>query len=48
MDPTRLPKILVYWNPKGRKKRGRPHRTWKVGINTAINEKDVRMAEWNS
>ena len=24
MDPTRLPKIMIHWNPEGRKKRGRP------------------------
>ena len=43
MDPTRLPKIMIYWKPEGRKKRGRPRRTWKDGIFTAINERDLRM-----
>ena len=38
MDPTRLPKILIHWKPEGRKKRGRPQRTWKDGIFTAMNE----------
>ena len=32
MDPTRLPKIMIHWKPEGRKKRGRPRRTWKDGI----------------
>ena len=31
MDPTRLPTIETKWKPEGRKKRGRPRRTWKVG-----------------
>jgi hypothetical protein len=24
MDPTRLPRIIIYWKPEGRKQRGRP------------------------
>ena len=48
MDPTRLPKIMIHWKPEGRKKRGRPQRTWKDGIYTAMNERDLRMGEWNN
>ena len=47
MDPIRLPKIMIHWKPEGRKKRGRPCRTWKDGIFTAMNERDLRMGEWN-
>ena len=38
MDPTRLPKIMIDWQPEGRKKRGRPRRIWKDGIYTAMSE----------
>jgi hypothetical protein len=31
MDPARLPEITINWKPEGRKKRGRPRRTWKMG-----------------
>jgi hypothetical protein len=31
-----------------RKKRGRPRRTWKYGIYTAVNGRDLRMGEWNN
>jgi hypothetical protein len=48
MDPTRLPKIMLNWKPEGRKKRGRPRRTWKDAINTAMSERDLRMGEWNN
>jgi len=48
MDPTRLPRIMIYWKPEGRKQRGRPRRTWKDGIYTAMNERDLRMGEWNN
>jgi hypothetical protein len=27
MDPIRIPRIMIYWKPEGRKKRGRPRRT---------------------
>jgi hypothetical protein len=48
MDPTRLQKIMINWKPEGKKKRGRPRRTWKVGIFTAMNERDLRVGELNS
>ena len=43
-----VPKIMIYWKPEGRKKRGRPRRTWKDAIYTAMNGRDVRMDEWNN
>jgi len=48
MDPTRLPKIMFNWKPEGRKKRGRPRRTWKDGIYTAMSERDLKVGEWNN
>jgi hypothetical protein len=48
MDPTRLTKSMIHWKLEGRKKRGRPRRTWKDGIYTATNERDLRMGEWNN
>jgi hypothetical protein len=48
MDPTRLPKIMINWKPEGRKKQGRPQRTWKDGLYTAMSERDLRMGEWNN
>jgi hypothetical protein len=47
MDQTRLPKIMINWKPEGREKQGRPRRTWKDGIYTAMSEKRLRMDEWN-
>ena len=48
MDPKRLPKMMTHWKPQRRKKRGRPRMTWKDGIYTAMNERDLRMGEWNN
>jgi hypothetical protein len=48
MDPMRLPKFIINWKPEGRKKRGRPQRTWKDGIYTAMCERGLRMGGWNN
>jgi hypothetical protein len=48
MDPTQLPIVMIHWKPEGRKKRGRPRRIWKDGIYPAMNERDLRMGEWNN
>jgi hypothetical protein len=48
MDPTSQPKIMIHWEPEGRKKRGHPWRIWKAGIYTAMNERDLNMGEWNN
>ena len=39
---------MIHWKPGGRKQRGRPRRTCKGGIYTAMNERDLRMGEWNN
>jgi hypothetical protein len=31
MDPTLLPKIVINWQPEGRKKGGRPQESGKMG-----------------
>jgi hypothetical protein len=48
MDPKRLQKIMTHWKPEGKKQRGRPRRTWKAGIYRAMNERDLRMGDWNN
>jgi hypothetical protein len=48
MDPTQLSKIMINWKPEERENRGHPRRTWRDGIYTAMNGRDLRMGEWNS
>jgi len=48
MDPIRLTRIMIYWKPEARKQRGRPRRTWKDEIYTAMNERDLRISKWNN
>jgi hypothetical protein len=45
MGPMRLSKIMINWKPEGRKKRGRPRRTWKDGKVTIMSERGLRMGE---
>ena len=45
MDATCLPKIMIYWKPEGRNKRGRPRRTWKDGIYRVEQEECARLRE---
>ena len=47
-NPTRLPKIMINWKPEGRQKRGRPRRTCKDGIYTAMSGRELRTGEWNN
>jgi hypothetical protein len=39
---------MIHWKPEERKKQGRPRRTWKDGIHTSMNERNLRMGEWNN
>jgi hypothetical protein len=48
MDASRLQKMTIHWKPEGRKQQGRPRETWKDGICTAMNERNLRMGEWNN
>jgi hypothetical protein len=48
IDRTRLTKIMINWKPEGRKQGGRPRRTWKDRIYTAMRERRIRMGEWNN
>jgi hypothetical protein len=41
-------KLWFIGNLKEGKKRGRPRRTWKDGIYAAMNERDLRIDEWNN
>jgi hypothetical protein len=36
---------MINWKPEGRKKRGRPRRTWKDRIYTAMSERGLRMEQ---
>jgi hypothetical protein len=39
---------MIHWKLERRKQRDRPRRTWKDGIYTVMNERDLSMDEWNN
>jgi len=47
MEEGRLPKEVMKWRPPGRRKRGRPKRTWADGIRGLMGEKELMEDDWN-
>jgi hypothetical protein len=47
LEVGRLPKEVMKWRPLGRRKRGRPKRTWAEGIKGLMGEKGLMEEEWN-
>ena len=47
MEEGRLPKEVMKWRPPGRRKRGRPKRTWADGIRGLMGEKGLMENDWN-
>lgn len=47
MPETRLPKQALQWKPGGRRKQGRPRRSWQGGINEELRERGLEEDLWN-
>ena len=48
MEEGRLPKKVMKWSPKERRKRGRPKATWAKGIRGMFGEeKGLIEEDWN-
>jgi len=47
MEEGRLPKEVMKWRPLGRRKRGRPKRTWADGVRGLMGEKGLMEDDWN-
>ena len=39
---------MIHWKREGRKQRGRTRRTWKDGVYTVMNERDLSVGERNN
>jgi hypothetical protein len=48
MDPTHLPKIMIHWEPERRKNEAVPKEPGRRETHTAMNERDLKMSEWNN
>ena len=47
MGEGRLPKEVMHWRPRGRRKRGRPKLIWAEGIRGLMGEKGLMKEDWN-
>jgi hypothetical protein len=43
MEDCRTARQVAHWNPQGKRRRGRPVKTWKIGLGTACKEGISRM-----
>ena len=46
MNDSRQPKKLQSWVPPGKRKRGRPRKTWMDGVQEAMNNKGLNENDW--
>ena len=46
MSQKRIAKKMLEWIPVGRRKRGKPTKTWIVDINEAMAEKRLGELDW--
>jgi len=47
MEEGRFRKEVMKWSPHGRRKRGRPKRTWAGGTRGLMGEKALTEEDWN-
>ena len=48
MADNRLPKQILLWTPHGRRRRGRPRRSWMDGIDSEIRERELPEDLWRN
>ena len=46
MEEDRLPKQVLKWTPHGRRRRGRPRRSWREGIDKEMEEREIPVDLW--
>ena len=48
MPEERTPKLIMEWIPGERRKRGRPRKTWMVGVQAAITRRNLDTDQWRN
>jgi len=48
MPEERIPKLIMEWTPLGRRKRGRPRKTWMEGIKAAMTARNLEPDQWRN
>lgn len=46
MEETRWPKKVWQWTPQGRRRRGRPVKTWSEGVQDAMTARGLQEGDW--
>ncbi|XP_030763000.1 uncharacterized protein LOC115887680 [Sitophilus oryzae] len=46
MEKHRIPKKILNWNPQGRRKRGRPRKSWRDGIDREVLYRYLEVDGW--
>ena len=48
MPEERIPKLIMDWIPRERRKRGRPRKTWMEGIQAAMTTRNLEPDQWRN
>jgi hypothetical protein len=48
MPEDRIPKLIMDWIPRERRKRGRPRKTWMEGVQAAMTTRNLEPDQWRN
>ena len=48
MSEERIPKLIMEWIPRERKKRGCPRKTWMEGVRAAMKTRHLEPDQWRN
>jgi len=48
MPEERIPKVIIEWIPRERRKRGRPRKTWMERVQAAMTTRNFESDQWRN
>jgi len=48
MPEETIPKLIMEWLPRERRKRGRPRKTWMEGVQAAMTTRNLEPVQWRN